>query len=156
MMDMLMFYIYPNVLTLEPSAGDGLIADRLVNRYHCTVDAVEMNKEKANALLAKDICRIVFNDDFLMFAKYTHNRYRQIVAVPPYKDNVDCQHIMAMYELLEPNGRLISFTLPYWTNGIYYNQIAFRKWLQDKNVKINFLEDKSYVSCPKMLLIIEK
>lgn len=144
----------PGKVTLEPSAGYGTLSERLVTDWNCTVDVVELNKDRANVLRSQELYRSVYISDFLNLN--LDRRYDQIAAVPPYKDNVDCQHIMKMFRLLNPGGKLISLTLPLWVTGVYSNQIEFRRWLSDKDYSIKLIEDTSYVSCPKMLLIVRK
>lgn len=151
----MMEYVTPYSKVLEPSAGIGKIVSRLLFDKKCTVTAVELNKALCNALNRfKHEDLTVINENFL-----THTitpTYDYVVAVPPYKFGIDAQHIMRMYEFLIPNGKLISYTLPHWVTGITKEQIQFREWLAGKNAKIDFVEDNSYVGCPKMLLVIQK
>lgn len=82
--------------------------------------------------------------------------YNVVAAVPPYKDSMDCTHIKHMYDFLVPGGKLISYTLPIWATGGFTIHRDFRGWLHQKDFRIEFLEDESYVNCPKALLIITK
>lgn len=142
---------------LEPSAGPGLLTSSIANNTDFTIDCVELNSNNVRSLLSlrkQGHIRHIIHADFLSITP--EEVYDYVTAVPPYKDNIDCQHIIHMYEFLKPGGTLISFTLPLWVAGIYENQRQFREWLGDKNFKIEFLEDESYASCPKMLIVIKK
>ncbi len=154
----LLSHVKEGSYVLEPSAGRGYIAVEL-HKKGCKVDCIELNKENYWYLDTMNRNRWfneVYNKDFLKLEPAFIPKYDYVVAVPPYKDNVDCEHIMHMYDCVKVGGKVISFTLPTWVTGMYSNQIAFRKWLADKKYTIKFFEDESYVSCPKMLLIIEK
>lgn len=137
---------------LEPSAGIGKIVAALLHK-RCKVHACELNASNVEVLKNYPI-NYLWHGDFLKVTPY--EIYDFVVAVPPYKDNIDCQHIMKMYDCVKKGGKVISYTLPTWITGMYSNQIAFRKWLSDKNFTIKFHEDKSYVACPKMIITITK
>lgn len=155
MINELLSHVNEGSYVLEPSAGDGSIAIRLSVNKKCKVDCIELNEYKANVLRRCGFDTL--HGDFLKQKIFDKQVYDHAVAVPPYKDNVDCQHIIAMYDCVKPGGTVIAFTLPTWVTGMYSNQIAFRKWLSNKNYVIKIFEDEeSYVSCPKMLLIIKK
>lgn len=157
MIDELMKHVMPESYVLEPSAGLGGIAMRLKLQKKCKVDCIELNKENSDILTQSKMFDNVIHGDFLKQKIFDKEIYDHIVAVPPYKNNIDCQHIMAMYDCVKPGGTVISFTLPTWVTGMYFNQVTFRKWLSNKNYSIKFFEDEdSYVACPKMLLIIKK
>lgn len=155
----LLSYVPYGSTVLEPSAGLGDIAKRLVKEKGCIVDCVELNERNALLLSSTILYNKVVHGDFLKVCDtLPKETYDCVIAVPPYKNNVDCEHIMKMYEVVRTGGKVITFTLPMWVSGTYTNQVNFRKWLKDKYVtKIKFFEDKeSYVNCPKALLIIQK
>lgn len=145
---------------LEPSAGTGRLARALRSTRDAIVDCCEYNKE-----LAEELKRDGFHvpvRDFFQFqpnapdASHLGSGYDYVVAVPPYKDNEDTTHIMHMYRHCKPGGKVISLTLPYWTTGIFSVQREFRQWLADKDYRLQFIEDESYVNCPKAIIIINK
>lgn len=142
---------------LEPSAGDGKLAEALRKTGH-TVECVELNHALAGILQTKGFT--TYNCDFLNenLLLFPPKDYDYVVAVPPYKDNVDCLHIMKMYEHVRTGGRVISLTLPHWTTGFFQVQRDFRKWLSDKKHYMEIIvdEEKSYFDCPKAILVIEK
>jgi hypothetical protein len=157
MTDELLSHVSENSFVLEPSAGQGDIAARLVKEKKCKVDCVELNSSNISILINSHLYNNVYHGDFLKQTFFDKEIYDFVVAVPPYKNNIDCQHIMAMYDVVRIGGIVLSYTLPYWTTGMYDNQKNFRKWLESKDVRIKFFEDEdSYVGCPKALLIIKK
>lgn len=157
MIDEILLYVTKGSYVLEPSAGGGKLACQLIEQKGCKVDCVELNSDCSRFLESTGFFNKVIHGDFLKQTFFDKEVYDFVVAVPPYKNNIDCQHIMAMYDVVKPGGKVLSFTLPYWVTGIHENQVQFRKWLSDKDFKIKFFEDdKSYVSCPKALLIIRK
>lgn len=151
---------FPGKRILEPSAGSGGLARFLRDLGH-DIQCIELNETNTAHLRAQDFKTIKI--DFLKFAELmtksanpVHREYDYVVAIPPYKDNVDCKHIMAMYGLIVPGGKVISLTLPYWTTGMFEVQRDFRNWLRDKDYKLDFIEDDSYVNCPKAIIEITK
>lgn len=156
MQDALIRYIRGRTYILEPHAGDGSLALNIIQKKQCDVDVIELNSELFALLKQEERFHNRIHGDFL---KQTHikDTYDHVVMVPPYKDNVDCQHIMHAFTCTRPGGSVITFTLPYWITGNYSNQIEFRKWLSNKDFSIELFEDdESYLSCPKMLLVIRK
>lgn len=142
---------------LEPSAGSGDLADG-IRKYHpnVSIDCVELNKEKREILKEKGYN--VVGEDFFKFD--TEKRYDYIIATPTYKNNVDVNHIMDMYHFLKKGGSIVSLTSPYWTVRNNENQVAFRKWLEDKDYYTEMLPDKSFVenyeTQPSMVIKITK
>lgn len=152
MIDMILFEFPKKGIVFEPHAGIGKLADAL-KEDGMTVKCGELNKAYVKVLQDKGYDIMCY--DFMRMP--TSTKFPYIAAVPPYKNNIDCHHIMKMYDHLEDGGKLVSFTHPAWTTGFYDNQIEFRRFLRDKTVRVKFLEDdNSYMSCPKMLLIIQK
>jgi hypothetical protein len=151
-------YVEEGSLVLEPSAGYGHLAAAAHVIKRCTVDCIELHDKCIENLLTyqqSGSIRDVTKADFLLYPKKAI--YDHVIAVPPYKDNIDCQHIIKMYDFVREEGTIISFTLPHWVTGFYTNQVEFRQWLSDKDYEIKiFDDDESYLSCPKMLLVVRK
>lgn len=154
--------VWPSIRILEPSAGSGDLADGILRKWgfltEDNIDCVELNMENQNKLKSKGY--IVMCSDFLHYNPA--EKYDLIIAAPTYKDNVDVEHIMHMYDwCLDKNGgRLISLTYPAWTMGNKPNQIKFRKWLEDKRYYMVMLKDNSFVenheTQPSMIIVIDK
>lgn len=146
---------------LEPSAGKGGLVFQLIEKKECIVDCIELNENNYQELISlqnkEGLLHKITHGDFLKQPIFDKEMYNHVAMIPPYKDNIDCAHIRAAYDIIKPAGSVIAFTLPTWITGFYSNQVEFRKWLSNKKYKIELFEgDESYLSCPKMLLIIEK
>lgn len=142
---------------LEPSAGVGLLAEGIIRHNpNIDLDCIELNSDCKKVLREKGFNVIWSN--FLDFKpKYLYDR---VIGAPNFKDNVDCQHVMKMYECVKPGGKVISIMSPYWMTGDSELQTNFREWLQDKSYNITMLPDNSYVedgiTVPTILITIEK
>lgn len=153
---------WPQIKILEPSAGSGDLADGILRKWafltEDNIDCVELNSELRNELKSKGYN--VVGVDFLNF--YPDEKYDLIVAAPTYKNNVDVEHIMHMYDecLDKDGGRLISLTYPAWTMTNNPNQIKFRRWLADKRYYMVMLKDNSFIenykTQPSMIIVIDK
>lgn len=142
---------------LEPSAGKGDLVNGILKVYpKIDIECVELNKELREILL-KNGYKVV-GTDFLTFN--TEKKYDAIIACPTYKNNIDIEHIMHMYDLLKNDGVLISLTHPLWTVKNSENQRKFRKWLEDKNYYMVMLHDYSFIenheTQPSMIIKIIK
>ena len=142
---------------LEPSAGVGLLADGI--KRHCpgvTVHTVELNQECRNELYDKGY-NIVGNDFFLFNPKI---KYDYVIGAPNFRNNVDCNHVIKMYDCVKDGGIVVSIMSPCWMTGDTYIQINFRKWLEDKKYQITILPDNSYMeegkTVPTILIKIIK
>lgn len=135
---------------LEPSAGDGKIVDALRTIYPDKNDitCVELNFLKAETLNSKGY--VTINGDFLLIKDVLVDhgyKFHKIIAAPPFKDNIDLSHIMAMHKLLYPIGGscLVSLTTPYWTTNNEPRQVEFRKWLEGKTYTMEMVPDNMFV-----------
>lgn len=146
-----------NMQILEPSAGFGNLADGIKRKCpNIVVDCVELNEHNKKILIQKG--HNVVGRDFFHFK--TEKKYRHIIAAPNFKDNVDVDHIMKMYTHLDNGGRIISLTSPYWMTGNSERQVNFRKWLEDKDYKIQMLQDNLFMedglTVPTCIIVIRK
>lgn len=142
---------------LEPSAGIGDLADGIKKYFpNVSIDCVELNAERREILKEKGYN--VVGEDFFKFD--TTKRYDYIIASPTYKNNVDVEHIMHMWHFLKKGGSIVSLTSPYWTIRNGENQVAFRKWLEDKDYYMEMLPDnyfvENYETQPSMIIKITK
>lgn len=160
MMEAMLPFIPLHGKLLDPSCGTGLLME-YINR-HCgnSVDGIELNQSKFIEAIERPSNKgNIIQGDFLsdrIAMKLRGRRYDGIIAVPPYKDGIDCAHIIRMFGTVMPGGVVISYTLPIWVTGTFTHQIEFREWLNQKTYEIKFIEDESYASCPKALLVIRK
>ena len=104
----------PGARILEPSAGTGVLADGVQEKFQqCKIDCVELNQECRVTLKEKGYELV--GSDFFRFEAQTP--YDYVIACPNFRDNVDCKHIMHMYDQLAPGGTISSLTSPFWMVG---------------------------------------
>lgn len=142
---------------LEPSAGVGLLADGILRHNpSISLDCIELNSECKKALRDKGF-NVVWSNFLDFKPKYLYDR---VIGAPNFKDNIDCEHVMKMYECTKPGGKIISIMSPYWMTENSELQVKFRKWLQDKSYTITILPDNSYMeggkTVPTILINLEK
>lgn len=127
---------------LEPSAGYGILAKGIKNKYPwATLECVELNQTCKQSLSEKGF-KIVGSDFFLFNPSY---RYDYIIAAPNFRDNIDCKHVMKMYDHLKHGGTISSIMSPYWMTGNSELQISFRQWLNNKKYSIEVLPDNTFM-----------
>lgn len=120
------------------------------------LDCIELNGQCKKVLREKGLNVIWSN--FLDFRpKYLYDR---VIGAPNFKDNIDCAHVMKMYECIKLGGRVVSIMSPRWMTEDSELQVEFREWLQDKKYTITMLPDNSYVedgkTVPTILINLEK
>ncbi len=91
---------------LEPSAGDGSLADACLAAGAKRVECVEMNPDSAAKLRIKEYPTI--EGDFLGLAP---NLYTRIVMNPPFTKNQDLKHVAHALRFLAPGGILVAIML---------------------------------------------
>jgi len=111
---------------LEPSAGKGDIIEGINEAYPgISVDAIELCGTLREILEVKGYELI--GDDFLEH----YGQYDRIVMNPPFENGTDIIHIRHAYELLKPEGRVVSIMSegPFFRND--KAAVGFREWLGD-------------------------
>lgn len=97
------------------------------------------------------------SDFFLFNPNY---KYDFIIAAPNFRDNIDCKHVMKMFDLLKTGGVVSSIMSPYWMTGNSDLQISFRKWLEGKSYSIDMLPDNTFMengnTVPTVIIKIRK
>lgn len=97
--------IRPNSQVLEPSAGKGAIAKKLLGlRKNLSVDTCEVHEPFRQTLITMG-CR-VFMGDFLKFE--FGGGYSHIIANPPFTRQQDISHVSHMLDHLVSDGTLVS------------------------------------------------
>ncbi|WP_339096223.1 ParB/RepB/Spo0J family partition protein [Deinococcus sp. VB142] len=93
---------------LEPSAGEGAIADFLWNRHSVYADCVELDEDRAQTIRAKGFK--VVGSDFLQFT--LEQPYDYVLMNPPFTVDGDTQayisHIEHALTCLRPGGDLVA------------------------------------------------
>lgn len=130
---------------LEPSAGDGNIAEAVkerlkrTHRYKNTqdIDCIEINENLRHILKGKGF-RVV-HDDFLTYE--TYKKYSLIIMNPPFGD-AD-KHILKALEMIESGGQLVALCNSETIKNAFSNS---RKDLVNKlhkyNAKIKYLQQE--------------
>jgi hypothetical protein len=90
-------------LVLEPSAGEGALADSCMKAGALAVQCIEMNPESAAKLEAKGYTNTCA--DFLTQAPAPYTR---IVMNPPFTRGTDLKHVAHALKWLAPGGRLVA------------------------------------------------
>lgn len=130
--------IDPSHKVLEPSAGQGHIADAIgVGK----VDTVELNPSNREILTLKGH-KIVGED-----ALEVTGTYDRIVMNPPFENGMDAEHVRHAYETnLAPGGRLVSIM----GEGSFFRSdkkaVAFREWLESVRGTREKLPDGAFKS----------
>lgn len=94
--------IEPGMITLEPSAGQGGIADHIPLRPMVT--CVELLSDNVKVLEGKGYR--VHAGDFL--ATSPAEEYDRVVMNPPFEKQADIDHVLHAWKFLKPGGRLVS------------------------------------------------
>lgn len=93
-------------IILEPSAGDGSLADACLAAGAKRVECVELNPESATKLREKEYPTT--ESDFLTL---TPKPYSRIVMNPPFTKNQDVKHVAHALRFLAPGGVLVAIML---------------------------------------------
>ena len=124
-------------LALEPSAGNGTIAEAMRTRG-AEVDTVELSHALCEVLEAKGFAPL--HGDFL--ATTLEPTYTAIVMNPPF--SADVEHVAHAYARLAEGGRLVAIV----GEGAFFRQgereRAFRAWLDDVGADVDALPDDTF------------
>ncbi len=142
---------------LEPSAGIGVLADGIARACpEVGITCVELNQNGVDALREKGYDTVHSN----FFHYLPDHSYDRIIASPTFKDNVDCNHVRHMYQLLSSGGEIVSLMSPAWMTGDTQVQAEFRQWLQERRYSITMLPDNSFMeggkTVPTIIIHIQK
>jgi protein-L-isoaspartate O-methyltransferase len=97
--------VRPGHAVLEPSAGQGAIAQRLAAIVGPTVDMVELRPDNAAVLRTLSLGTVVEGD----FAAHAAAReYDRIVMNPPFERRQDARHVLHAFPMLRRGGRLVA------------------------------------------------
>lgn len=97
--------IQPGNRVLEPSAGTGSIASKIVTKTLGTLLCVEINRTLSDGL--DKLGYVVENKDFLQ-CNGDLGMFDRIVMNPPFTHGSDVKHILHAAGFLKPGGRLVS------------------------------------------------
>lgn len=136
-------HIYSDHKVLEPSAGQGALVDLILEQTNNCM-CIELMPENAEILRKKGYS--VLEGDFLEFEISDNLRFDRIVANPPFTKNQDIDHILHMYDLLKPGGKMVSMASPSWTFGNQKKQKEFREGLDYVNATITEVPEGEFKS----------
>jgi predicted RNA methylase len=116
---------------LEPSAGQGALIDAVHRvRPDVVVDAYELMEINCQILESKYGDKIFMcGCDFLTEASPAHGQYDLIIANPPFSKNQDITHILKMWRMLAPGGKLVTLSSRHWEASEYDQETQFRDFL---------------------------
>jgi protein-L-isoaspartate O-methyltransferase len=131
--------IEPGMTVLEPSAGNGHLADAARDAGG-QVDTVEVSEALKNVLRAKG--HTIAGSDFDEFAP--GKQYDAVIMNPPFSDRRDAAHIMRAYDLLKPGGKLVAIA----GEGVFFGSDkkaqAFRDWLDERGAEVEKLPENTF------------
>lgn len=124
--------IEPGMSVLEPSAGNGNIAEE-IRKAGVEPDVVEISESLRKVLKAKgfNIVGHDFND--------TEGKYDRIVMNPPFSKNQDIEHVQRAYGMLKTGGRLVAIVGEGAFSRSGKTEQAFRDWLDSAGAEIEKL-----------------
>lgn len=134
--------IQPGMKVLEPSAGNGLLADA-AKEVGAKVDTVEMAGQLREILSEKGY-RLV-GDDFLEYSGGI-GEYDRIVMNPPFSNDQDIQHVAHAYDKLKPGGRLVAIVSRMAGERQNKRNKAFSQWLDDLGAETQALPENAFKS----------
>lgn len=141
---------------LEPSAGDGALAD--VAREMGAKEIVTVEMWAVNAQKLRDKGYQVHEKDFLTLSPAELGLFDAIVANPPFTKNQDIKHVMHMLNFLKPGGSLSVIMSPGWQEGRQKTHQAFKEFLASQDVAIEPIAAGAFkgsgTSIPTVQLVI--
>lgn len=132
-------------IVLEPSAGTGSLLHEIPSDINCKFYIVEPEIHNAKQLEDEgyDVNRCTF-EKFYSSAVKTNTRFTHVLMNPPFSQSRDIKHTLMAYDLLEPDGRLVSIISE---NAMYYaNEYSnkFRQWINDTNAIIEPISSTAF------------
>ena len=118
--------IKDNDIILEPSAGQGVIAD-LIPKENIKL-VIELNSNNAKILENKGY-QVICTD----FLTYNNYKFDKVIMNPPFSRQQDVDHILHAFSLLKEGGILVAIVSesPFFREN--KKSVEFRKWLTDNN-----------------------
>lgn len=127
--------IQPQDKVCEPSAGRGALIEAM--RQACKLNQVWVSELDARNKPYLEKYGVYFNDDdFLQTDSQYNNFFEVVIANPPFTKDQDIQHIMKMYDVCSPGGRVVSFASIGWQRGSKKKQIYFRDWINKVHAEV--------------------
>ncbi len=131
----------PALRVLEPSAGDGALAD-IARAAGAEVVVVENWAPNVLALKAKGYD--VIDRSFLDCSPRELGMFDVIVANPPFTRNMDIEHVEHMWEFLREGGCLSVLMSTSWIGGSQRRQALFQEFLEQHGASIERVEPGAF------------
>lgn len=124
----------PDLIILEPSAGDGAIVKAILKHTPgAIVSAFELMPINRAILKEIPFCMVIGND---FLTESSHLTFDRIVANPPFSNNQDIDHIREMYRRLKNGGIMVSIASKHWQFASGKKEKDFAAWLDSVNAYI--------------------
>ena len=148
--------LQPSDEVSEPQAGQGAIV-AVINDAGFTPDIYELMQQNVMILQKSGLHFNMLGQDFF---KHGSKLYDKIIANPPFTKNQDIDHVVEMFNVLKPTGRLVSVTSTSWFTGSQKRHKAFRAWLDELNAEILDIEPGTFKESGTMvggkIVVIDK
>lgn len=131
--------IKPGMKVLEPSAGNGHLADAARDAGG-DVHAIEISDALRNVLTAKK--HSIIAHDFESF-EYGE-KYDAILMNPPFSDRKDAAHIMRAWDMLKDGGKMVAIAGEGVFLGSDKKAVAFREWLDANGAEVEHLPANTF------------
>jgi phospholipid N-methyltransferase len=138
----------PDSNVLEPSVGNGQLADVIYEHGVKKLLGIELNRDMDKQLKDKPYATMT-GVDFLEFANEVQDgKIRQdwdrIIMNPPFSNQQDISHIYAAYAVLADGGILVSIVSesPFFRTN--KKSVDFREWLDEMDAQIIQLPEGAF------------
>lgn len=129
--------VEPGMRVLEPSAGNGNIAEA-IRDAGVEPDVAEISSSLREVLEAKGFS--VVGQDFMD----VDGEYDAIIMNPPFSDNQDIEHVRHAFDLLKPGGKLVAIM----GEGAFFRggktENAFREWIDEQGADVEKLPEGTF------------
>ncbi|MDY0282029.1 MAG: N-6 DNA methylase, partial [Salinivirgaceae bacterium] len=129
--------VEPGMRVLEPSAGNGNIAEA-IRDAGIEPDVAEISSSLRKVLEAKGFS--VVGQDFMD----VDGEYDAIIMNPPFSNNQDIEHVRHAFDLLKPGGKLVAIM----GEGAFFRggktENAFREWIDEQGAEVEKLPEGTF------------
>jgi hypothetical protein len=131
--------VEPGMRVLEPSAGNGNIAEA-IRASGVEPDVAEISEALREVLALKGFNLVA--RDFLEYAP--DESYRAVCMNPPFGNNADIAHVMHAYGMLSEGGTLVAIVGEGAFNRAGAAEATFRHWLAGVATSMEKLPDGTF------------
>lgn len=139
--------IKPGMEVLEPSAGQGAIANAVATI--ATVDCIELLEANADKIAVGGNVRSLLRGDFL--AQFPQQRYDRVVMNPPFGKQDDIRHVNHALQFLKPGGLLVAVM----ATGVLFREnrltVEFRNLVANRGGAIDELPEGAFKASGTMV-----